>query len=305
VNTFIGLEILGWSLLGLIIGSFCNVVISRLPIMMLGFHETHESHEIFNLAHPRSHCPSCLKTLRAHELIPLLSQLRQRGRCLHCQHPISLRYPCVELLNALAWGYCAFVFLGMDVLFQSKLFGLPLAWLSCTLWSGFFSAFICLAFIDHDHHLLPDAITQPMLWLALLSAQMGLLSISLDQSLWGATLGYLSLACIAQTYAWFKGQEGMGRGDMKLLAVMGAILGPLPLVALVLMASVLGLLRALWSFREASRLGLNSELPFGSYLILAFALLCILGPQQVLHWMGLGALVNDALSNPQTWPLVH
>ncbi len=289
-----------WTLVGLIIGSFCNVVILRLPKMMLeGEFESQSedpkvdvqaSHTSLSLSHPSSHCPHCQTPLKATELIPLLSFLWQKGKCLHCHESISWQYPLVEFLNAVWWGFCAHQFLGAQVSLAPVLLGLPVPCVSALLWSLLGSALLCLCFIDLSHHLLPDAITQPLLWTGLLAAHAGLLGIDLDHALMGAVWGYASLCFVAWCYKSFTGLEGMGQGDMKLLAVFGAWIGAWSLIPLVFMASSLGLLIGLGQLAFKKNMGLRSEIAFGPYLIVSFLLLLLMGPAHALELMGLGSV---------------
>lgn len=248
-------------LLGLFIGSFLNVVIHRLPLMMqrswrqqclelLG--EEPEPQERFNLAVPASRCPHCNHKIGALENIPLISYLLQRGRCKHCGGSISLRYPAIELLTACVSGMVAWQ-LG---------FGWPLLFALLLSW-----ALIALTFIDYDHQLLPDDITLPFLWLGLLLSTFQVYT-DMQSSIIGAVAGYLSLWSVYQLFKLITGKEGMGYGDFKLLALFGAWFGwqALPLVILLssLVGAVVGI--GLVVLRGRDR---QLPIPFGPYLAAA------------------------------------
>ena len=215
------------ALLGLMIGSFLNVVIHRLPLMLQAQWDTSPgdappSSPPFNLAVPRSHCPHCQHTLAWHENIPLLSFIRLRGRCAHCRAPIGWRYPAIELVTSVLFMWAAAENgLGFQAL----------------VWAGFASALVALAAIDADTRLLPDAITQPLVWAGLLAASLGLTGIGLIEALWGATAGYLFLWAVYWLFKALTNKEGMGQGDFKLLAALGAWLGWPALLSLILIAS--------------------------------------------------------------------
>ena len=259
---------LGWAgLLGLMIGSFLNVVIYRLPLMMQAQWDAANSEATlqklsFNLAVPRSHCPDCQHPLGWQENIPLLSFLLQRGQCAHCQTPIPWRYPAVELITAIlfmavvaryGWGFEALA------------------------WAGFAAALVTLAAIDADTHLLPDAITQPLVWTGLLAAQLGLSGLGLSDALWGAVAGYLFLWSVYWLFKGLTGKDGMGQGDFKLLAALGAWLGWPALLSLVLIASLTGVLGGL-ALKLRGQLSDNGELAFGPYLVIAGLWVMTFGP---------------------------
>ncbi len=256
-------------ILGLLVGSFLNVVIYRLPVMLkqqwktdcLGFLEQ-ENHEIsgsidksqqpFNLVTPRSRCPHCGHPITALENIPVLSYLFLKGRCRECHTPISIRYPLVEILSAslvalVAWKFGLTIQAAMAML------------LSWTL--------ICLTFIDYDHQYLPDNITLPFLWLGLLLNLNGVF-VELSAAVIGAMAGYLILWSVYQIFKRVTGKEGMGYGDFKLLAMLGAWLGwqVLPVIILLstLVGSVIGIFLIL--FRRHDR---GHPIPFGPYLAIA------------------------------------
>ena len=255
------------TLLGLMIGSFLNVVIYRLPLMLqaqwdapLG--DTPPDAPHFNLAVPRSHCPHCQHALAWHENIPLLSFLRLRGRCAHCQAPIGWRYPAIELITSGLFMWSAAEHgLGFQAL----------------AWAGFAAALVALAAIDADTRLLPDAITQPLVWAGLLAASLGLTGNGLNEALWGAAAGYLFLWTVFWLFKAVTGKEGMGQGDFKLLAALGAWLGWPALLSLILIASFSGALGGLWlKFRD--QLDDNGQLAFGPFLVLAGLWVMAFGP---------------------------
>ncbi len=249
-------------LLGLIIGSFLNVVIYRLPVMMqrswrqqcqeLLELEAEQEQERFNLATPASRCPGCGHKIGALENIPVLSFLLQKGRCKHCGIKISPRYPAIELLSALISAAVAWQ-LG---------FGLPLAFALLLSW-----ALIALTFIDFDHQLLPDDITLPLLWLGLLLSTVNVFT-DMQSSIIGAAAGYLSLWTVYQLFKLITGKEGMGYGDFKLLAVFGAWFGWQALPMVILLSSLVG---AVVGISLILMLGRDRQLPipFGPYLAAA------------------------------------
>ena len=250
--------------IGLIVGSFLNVVIYRLPIMLKNSWqaECQAYLEIdsapssvktkFNLALPFSHCPECNATIKPHQNIPLLSYLYLQGRCANCACNIPLRYPFVELLTAfssiviaLHFGYSAHTF-----------FALLLTW-----------ALISLSFIDIDHQLLPDNITLPLIWIGLLLSVFNLFSDT-SASIIGAIFGYLSLWVVFHVFKLLTGKEGMGYGDFKLLAVFGAWLGWQYLPLIVLLSSLVGTVIGLIMISLGKRTQ-STPFPFGPYLAIA------------------------------------
>lgn len=250
------------ALLGLLVGSFLNVLVYRLPIMMqrewqmqarelLSLPED-PPEKSFNLFLPASQCPHCGHAIRCWENIPLLSWLALRGRCSACQQAISPRYPLVELLCGLLSAGLAWHF-GMG---WALLLMLPLTW-----------GLLAMSLIDMDHHLLPDSLVLPLLWLGLIANSFGLFT-SLEAALWGAVWGYLSLWSLYWVFRLLTGKEGMGYGDFKLLAMLGAWGGwqilPLTLLLSSLLGAVLGML---WlRLKGADR---HSPIPFGPFLAVA------------------------------------
>ncbi|OFZ68533.1 MAG: methyltransferase [Betaproteobacteria bacterium RBG_16_58_11] len=251
---FVGFVIL----LGLIIGSFLNVVIHRLPKMMacewrLFCAELDEKPapdtEPFNLFTPHSRCPSCGHAVRAIENIPLLSYAFLRGKCRHCSAPISPRYPIVEALTGVISGYVAWRFGVSFVTLAALLF----CW-----------ALIALTFIDADTQLLPDQITQPLIWLGLL-ANLGGLFTDIQSSVMGAVAGYFSLWTVYWLFKLATGKEGMGYGDFKLLAAIGAWLGWQLLPVVILLSSLVGAMVGV-SLILFARHERSQPIPFGPYL---------------------------------------
>ncbi len=252
------------ALFGLMIGSFLNVVIYRLPIMLerawhlesselLGQNPKPEHVGTFNLNSPRSRCSNCETPISAWQNIPIISFLLLRGKCASCQHAISWRYPFVELTTALLTAVVAWHFFP-DV--YTAIAAIVLTW-----------TLIALTGIDYDTYLLPDNITLPLVWLGLIVNYFGLIT-TLDSALWGAVAGYGSLWSIFWLFKLLTGKEGMGYGDFKLLAALGAWLGwqMLPAIVLIssLVAAVIGISLIVFSGRERSK-----AIPFGPYLAIA------------------------------------
>ena len=248
-------------LFGLLIGSFLNVVIHRLPKMMqresdnycaveAGKEEVHK--ERYNLMVPRSACPHCHHQITALENIPVVSYLVLRGKCSHCKEPISPRYPAIELLTGVLSAL--------------------LVWKLGTGWQGlgglfFLYSLIALTFIDADTQLLPDDLTYPLIWAGLLININGTY-VSLHNAVIGAAAGYLALWSIYWVYKLVRGREGMGYGDFKLLAALGAWMGWATLPAIVLMASLVGSVAGI-ALMVANRRGFDYQIPFGPYLAAA------------------------------------
>lgn len=253
-------------ILGLMVGSFLNVVIYRLPLMMENewraqCHEFLElpvpaapknAFTVFNLAKPASHCPHCKHALGAAENLPVLSYLLQGGKCKHCKGKISARYPIMEAITGL---------LSMVVAFEFGFTWLTLATLVLT-WS-----LIALTMIDFDHQLLPDDITLPLLWLGLLVNTQALL-VPLDVAVWGAIGGYGLLWSVYWLFKLVTGKEGMGFGDFKLLGALGAWLGWQALPQIILLSSLVGAIVGLTLIFVKGR-GKDVPIPFGPYLAAA------------------------------------
>ncbi len=252
------------------VGSFLNVVIHRLPRMMetewkiqaseyLGL-PVSSSPDPYNLAVPRSACPGCGHKISAWENIPVLSYLFLRGRCRECRQRISYRYPAVELLSGLLSAYAAWHF-GWDL----KTLGALLF-----LWS-----LIALAFIDLDTQLLPDSITLPLLWLGLLF-NLNAAFVPLNEAVIGAVAGYLCLWSVYWVFKLVTGKEGMGFGDFKLLAAIGAWLGWKILPMTILLSSLAGACVGIALILFTGR-GKNRPIPFGPYLAIAGLLVLFWG----------------------------
>jgi len=244
--------------LGLLVGSFLNVVIYRLPKIMERewrvfcaelAAQAAPAAETFNLITPRSRCPSCAGPVRAMDNIPLLSYVLLRGKCHHCNARISIRYPIVEALTGLLSGYVAWRF-GVH---WTTLAALLFCW-----------ALIALTFIDADTQLLPDQITQPLIWLGLLVNSGGLFT-DLASALIGAVAGYLVLWVIYWLFKLATGKEGMGYGDFKLLAAIGAWLGWSMLPVVILLSSAVGAIVGI-SLIAFARRARSQAIPFGPYL---------------------------------------
>jgi len=250
-------------LLGLIIGSFLNVVIYRLPIMMehdwrvqcceLLNIPNKVDNQLLGLIKPRSHCPHCKHLIRAWENIPVFSYLVLKGKCSACNKPISPRYPFIELLTGILTAIIAWRFgYGMQTLFA-----IFLTW-----------ALICLSMIDIERQLLPDDITLPFLWLGLACNLFFGLFTNIYSSLLGAMLGYGTLWFVFKFFKLITGKEGMGYGDFKLLALFGAWLGWEMLPFIVLASSVAGAIVGVSLIVFHSR-DKNLPIPFGPYIAVA------------------------------------
>ncbi len=259
------------ALVGLQFGSFLNVLVWRLPRMLEREWQAASTavdpkgEAVFNLSSPRSHCPHCQTPLRWRDLVPVLSFLCLRGRCAHCDTPISARYPLVELAVGLLWGLCAWRW-GVS--------------LTALAWAGFFTTLLALALIDADTLLLPDALTLPLMWAGLIAANLGWIGLPLADAVWGAVAGYLSLWVVYQVFLRLTGKHGLGGGDFKLLAALGAWLGWQVLPWLVLGASVMGLVLAA-VFMLRGRYQKDQHIPLGPSLSLAGAVLAIWQPGAV------------------------
>ena len=247
-------------ILGLLVGSFLNVVIHRLPKMME--REWHanclelQGKEIpeqtkYNIVTPRSACPNCGHQISALENIPIISYLFLRGKCKGCQTKISLRYPLIEALTGALIGAAAYQY------------GYNYAVLFAFI---FIFALIALTFIDFDTQLLPDDITLPLLWLGLLFNLIGGFA-DLESAVIGAMLGYLVLWSVNYLYKLIKGHEGMGYGDFKLLGAIGAWFGWQLLPAVILLSSVAGALIGIGLILFKGK-GRSTAIPFGPFLAL-------------------------------------
>ncbi len=267
--------------LGLMVGSFLNVIVYRLPVMMqrewrsecLGFlvqstAETDEKalntavvdaqnkdaalYKPFNLTLPLSRCPKCQSAIKPYQNIPVISYIFLRGKCAACKNPIPIRYPAIEALTGLCSAVVAWK-IGFDV---------ALPWALLLTW-----CLISLSFIDIDHQLLPDSMTLPMMWLGLILSLFGIFA-GCDSSIIGAAAGYLSLWTVYQVFKLITGKEGMGYGDFKLLALLGAWFGwqYLPVIIMLssLVGAVLGISMILFAKQDRA-----IPIPFGPYLAAA------------------------------------
>jgi leader peptidase (prepilin peptidase) / N-methyltransferase len=266
---------------GLLIGSFLNVVIYRLPKMMeqqwaqeaaeLGGKEPQPG-EKFNLLVPRSRCSACGHVIRWYENIPVLSYLFLKGKCAACGAPYSVRYPIVEAVTGVLFFFCVWRW----------------GWSPSALaWCGFSAALLVLALIDWDTTLLPDDVTLPLLWAGLLVAALQWNpAVSLNSALWGAVAGYLSLWLVYWAFKLATGKEGMGYGDFKLFAALGAWFGWPALIPMILMASVIGAVIGI-AMKFSSGLREGGYVPFGPFLAGAGFTAMVFGPQSILRFIGL------------------
>jgi leader peptidase (prepilin peptidase)/N-methyltransferase len=289
--------------LGLVVGSFLNVVIHRLPRMLerqwwsdvsaqMADADAHQAafgrppHPVLGeaaaqlrqgvdglpalgLARPRSHCPACGHRLAWHENLPLLGWLRLRGRCAACGVRIPARYPLVETLTA-----ALFAALGL------RFGAVP----EVLAWCGFAAALVALAAIDWDTTLLPDDLTLPLLWAGLAAAALGW-TVGPGAAIAGAATGYLVLWTVHAVFKLVAGKEGMGHGDFKLLAALGAWLGAQALLPVLLLASVIGAAVGL-AMKAGGTLREGRYVPFGPFLAGGGLAVLLAGPQNVTRWMG-------------------
>lgn len=278
--TLQGLEASIAAVLGLLIGSFLNVVIYRLPKMlerqwaaecaeMAG--KPPETAAPFNLMVPRSRCPHCGHMIRWYENVPVISYLLLRGRCSACKAPISVRYPLVEIttsglffFSVWQWGATA----------------------TGAIWCAFAATLLALALIDWDTTLLPDDLTLPLLWLGLVASALQWTPVGLHTSLWGAVAGYLSLWSVYWLFKLVTGKEGMGYGDFKLFAALGAWFGWQALIPMILLASIIGAIVGI-AMKFSTGLREGGYVPFGPFLAGAGLTALILGPTALRQAIGL------------------
>lgn len=271
------------AVLGLLIGSFLNVVIYRLPLMMMREWkaslaeaealELPELPERFNLATPRSRCPHCQAPITALQNVPVVSFILLKGRCSHCKTPISPRYPIVEAVTGLL--------------------SLLVVWHLGVGWAGFLGmvlvwVLVALTLIDVDHQLLPDNLTLPLLWLGLVANSFSLF-VSLSDAVWGAVVGYLSLWSVYWVFKLLTGKEGMGFGDFKLLAALGAWMGWQAVPLIIILSSLVGAVIGGAAMVLAGR-GRDFRIPFGPYLAGAGLIAFIWGDKLIAlykHFSGL------------------
>jgi leader peptidase (prepilin peptidase)/N-methyltransferase len=274
-QTFPVLFVTAVTVMSLAIGSFLNVVIHRLP-KMLERQWRYELSELngqevaagprYNLMVPRSACPACGHAIGALENVPLISYFALRGKCAGCKARISPRYPLVEALTGVLSGYIAWRY--------------GFTWQTLAL-LVFVWSMIALAFIDLDTFYLPDDITLPLVWAGLL-ANMGGLFVDLQSAVIGAIAGYLALWMVFWGYKLATGKDGMGYGDFKLLAAIGAWLGWKMLPVVILLSSLVGAIVGI-SLIVFARHGRNVPIPFGPYLVLG-GLIALFWGDQLLHY---------------------
>ena len=274
------LEVALGGVFGLLIGSFLNVVIYRLPKMMerqwaaecaemTG--QAPPTQEQFNLLVPRSRCQKCGHQIRWYENIPVLSYLFLRGKCSACATPISPRYPLVELVTGLLFAWCVWHW----------------GWtLTAAAWCVFAAVLVALTLIDWDTTLLPDDLTLPLLWLGLLAAASCTSGVRGGAAGWGGAAGSVSPGPLNRGFKLATGKEGMGFGDFKLFAALGAWFGWQALVPIILMASVIGALVGI-GMKLMSSLREGGVVPFGPFLSMAGLTAMIFGPQSILRVVGL------------------
>ena len=269
------------AVVGLTIGSFLNVVIYRVPKMMERQWAAECAElsgapaapaEKFNLLAPRSRCSGCGHLIGWYENIPLLSYVFLRGKCSACGVPYGIRYPLVEAITGGLFFYCAWRW----------------GWSMTTLvWCGFSALLLALAMIDWDTTLLPDDMTLPLMWAGLVAAALQWNPmVSLPSALWGAVAGYLFLWGIYWAFKLATGKDGMGYGDFKLFAALGAWFGWPALVPMILMASVIGAVVGI-AMKFSSGLREGGYVPFGPFLAGAGFTAMIFGPQSILQFIGL------------------
>ncbi len=275
------------SVLSLLVGSFLNVVIYRLPVIILreftlaakehlelelSEEETSWEKEKFNLAVPRSKCPKCGHQITAVENIPVISYLFLKGKCSECKSKISVRYPIIEFITAVLSVLVAANF-GVT---WATLAGLFLTW-----------SLIALTMIDFDTQLLPDAITQPLIWAGILLSMYGVFSVDITSSIYGAVFGYLSLWSVYHGFKILTGKEGMGYGDFKLLAALGAWMGWKMLPVIILFSSLVGAVVGITMVIVMGR-DKNIPIPFGPYLAAAGFIAFLWGDEILAYYLGTG-----------------
>jgi leader peptidase (prepilin peptidase)/N-methyltransferase len=265
--------------LGLLIGSFLNVVIYRIPAMMQRESDNYVANELgkelphtdrFNLMVPRSRCPHCGHQITALENIPVISWLVLRGKCSACKAPISARYPAIELFTGLLSGLLVWTFGSGPVGLATLLFAYLL---------------VAMTWIDYDTQLLPDDLTYPLLWAGLLLNLNGTF-VPLHEAVIGAAAGYLALWAVYWLFKLATGKEGMGYGDFKLLAALGAWLGWKMLPTIILLSSVVGAVVGISLIVFAKR-GRDKPIPFGPYLAAAGMIALLYGGPLVRYTQNL------------------
>ena len=276
----IWVPVLAAGFFGLLIGSFLNVVIYRLPKMLerewaAGCAELSgqplPEQKPFNLLVPRSRCQACGHQIRWYENVPVLSYLALRGKCSACGTAISIRYPMVELVTGLLFAWCVWRW-GPN--------------LSGGMWCLFAAMLVAMTLIDWDTTLLPDVLTLPLLWAGLIAADLRWIPVPLSDAVWGAVAGYMSLWLVYWAFKLATGKEGMGFGDFKLFAALGAWFGWQALVPIILMASVIGAVVGI-VMKLNSSLREGGQIPFGPFLAMAGVTAMVFGPQSILRAVGL------------------
>ena len=264
------------TILGLVVGSFLNVVIYRLPKMMEAqwqrdyaqfSGEVSEASKKLSLAFPGSRCPHCGAAIKATQNIPVISYLALGGKCASCKAPISVRYPIVEAVTALLWVLC-----GLQFGVSNALAGAML--LTAVL--------VVLTAIDLDHQLLPDSLTLPLVWIGLL-LNIDNTFVSLESAVLGAVFGYLCLWAVFWLFKIVTGKEGMGHGDFKLLAALGAWFGLAALPTIVLLSSVVGAVLGV-ALIATGKQDRETPMPFGPFLAGA-GLIHLFYPNVLLTWV--------------------
>jgi leader peptidase (prepilin peptidase)/N-methyltransferase len=266
---------LGLAILALLVGSFLNVIIYRLPKILeyesrldcaILLNQAEPEPLKLNLWAPRSFCPACKHQISAFSNIPLLSYLIQRGKCKHCNASIAMQYPAVELATLLLSLFAAWHFN----------FTLTLAFAL-----GFIWILIPLFVIDLKHRLLPDSLTLSLLWLGLLANTQELFT-TLPEAVYGAVIGYLILWSLIQIFYFFTGKVGMGHGDLKLFAALGAWFGLIHLPLILLIASIAGVIGGLYYLNHTHQ-SRNTPIPFGPFLAATGVLVMFYG-HEIVGW---------------------
>ena len=281
----LGLFLTPWGLgiLGLCVGSFLNVVVHRLPKMLEARWQADAAEvlgqtaaantattEPITLSKPASRCPSCGHAIRWYENVPVISWLLLRGKCSACKTPISLRYPLVEAVTA-----------GLFVVCGQQFGAQP----TTLLWCGFVAVLLAASLIDWDTTLLPDDLTLPLMWAGLVVAALGWTALPLKDAVWGAVAGYLSLWSVYWLFKLTTGKEGMGYGDFKLLAALGAWLGWSMILPIVLGSSLIGAVVGI-GMKVSGQLREGVYVPFGPFLAGAGLVVALAGAPTVLGWLG-------------------
>ncbi len=274
-------------IIGVLVGSFLNVVIYRLPLMMEKEWKSEcrlileldtpedaaKQEEKFTLSHPNSHCPGCNTPIKPWQNIPVISYLLLKGQCANCKTAISVRYPIIEAATGLMSGILAWQLGASPQLLMALFF----TW-----------CLISLTMIDADTQLLPDQITLPLLWAGLLINSFGLF-VPLYDAVWGAIGGYLSLWSVYWLFKLLTGKEGMGYGDFKLLAALGAWMGWQYLLVIILLSSLVGAVVGS-IILVLNKKGRNTTIPFGPYLAAAGWIAFLWGDQIISAYLSFSGI---------------